>query len=69
MNKEAQNEIRENSLKESPLEKDKNISGFNPINEKNKNESSININNSSYQNSACKIFKNEMKAECANSFL
>ena len=69
MNKEAQNEIRENSLKESPLEKDKNISGFNPINEKNKNESSININNSSYQNSACKNFKNEMKAECANSFL
>ena len=59
MNKEIQKEINDNILKESQNGKDKNISNFYPLNEREQIDSRINSNILSLQNSAFKNFKNE----------
>ena len=59
MNREIQKEINDNILKESQNDKDKNISSFYPINEREQIDSRINSNILSLQNSAFKNFKNE----------
>ena len=59
MNKEIQKEINDNILKESQNVKDKNISNFYPLNEREQIDSRMNSNILSLQNSAFKNFKNE----------
>lgn len=59
MNREIQNEINDNILRESQNDKDKNISNFYPQSEREHIDSKFNSNNLSLQNSAFKTFKNE----------
>ena len=69
MNKETPLEANDNIFKEGQIEKDKNTSNFYPINERDPNDSRMNSNIMNLQNSACKIFKSEMKPESANAYL
>ena len=69
MIKEEQNNVNDNNIKESNIDKDKNNSTFLPLNEKEQNDSRINQNLINLQNSACKNFKNEMKPESANIYM
>jgi len=69
MNRENQNDINDNILKESQIEKDKNNSIFFPINDREQIDSRMNSNAMNLQNSACKNFKNDIKSESANVFM
>ena len=69
MIKEEQNDINDNIIKESNIDKDKNNSNFLPLNEKEQNGSRTNQNLINLQNSACKNFKNETKPESANIYM
>ena len=59
MNREIQKEINDNILKESQNDKDKNITSYYPLSEREQIDSRINSNILSLQNSAFKNFKNE----------
>ena len=65
MNKEE----NDNIIKDSKLDKDKNINSFVPLNEKEQNDSRMNQNLMNLQNSACKNLKNEIKPESANIYM
>ena len=65
MNKEE----NDNTIKDSKLDKDKNINSFVPLNEKEQNDSRMNQNLINLQNSACKNLKNEIKPESANIYM
>ncbi len=65
MNKEE----NDNIIKDSKLDKDKNINSFVPLNEKEQNDSRMNQNLINLQNSACKNLKNEIKPESANIYM
>ena len=69
MSKDKQNEANDNIIKEPQLEKDKNLSTFTPLNEKDQNDLRINQNLLNLQNSACKNLKNDVKSESANIYL
>jgi len=69
MNKEKQIDLIDNTIKESQIEKDKNLSSFLPLNEKEQNDSRLNQNLNNLQNSASKDLKNEIKAESANIYM
>lgn len=69
MNKESENENNRNTQKEYCEEKIKINSNYNPINEKEQQEPPIQSNITNLQNSACKYFKSEVRAERANFFL
>ncbi len=69
MSKENQNETNGNMTKEHQIEKDKNISTFTPLIDKDQNDSRINQNLLNLQNSACKNLKNDIKSESANIYM
>ncbi len=69
MNKEKQKEINDNIAKDTQTDKEKNLSSFMPLNEKEQNDSKTNQNLLTLQNSACKNLKNEAKSESANIFM
>lgn len=69
MNKEIQTELNENIIKEANIQKDENNTSFLPLNEKEKNDSNVNLNLKNLQNSACKNLKNDPKPESANIYL
>ena len=69
MSKDKQNEANDNIIKEPQLEKDKNLSTFTLLNEKDQNDLCINQNLLNLQNSACKNLKNDVKSESANIYV
>lgn len=69
MSKDKQNEANDNIIKEPQLEKDKNLSTFTLLNEKDQNDLHINQNLLNLQNSACKNLKNDVKSESANIYV
>ena len=64
-----QNETNGNMTKEPQIEKDKNLSTFTPLKDKDQNDSRINQNLLNWQNSACKNLKNDIKSESANIYM
>ena len=69
MSKDKQNEANDNIIKERQLEKDKNLSTFTPLNEKDQNDLRMSQNLLNLQNSACKNLKNDVKSESANIYV
>jgi len=69
MSKDKQNEANDNIIKEPQLEKDKNLSTFTPLNEKDQNDLRMSQNLLNLQNSACKNLKNDVKSESANIYV
>ena len=69
MKTENQNEIKDNNIKDSKIEKENHISSFTQLNEKEQNVSRTNQNLINLQNSACKNLKNDVKSESANNFM
>ena len=69
MSKDKQNEANDNIIKEPQLEKDKNLSTFTPLNEKDQNDLRMSQNLLNLQNSACKNLKNDIKSESANIYV
>jgi hypothetical protein len=69
MNNEGGKELNEKSLKENSTENLKNISFFNPINEKLQQEIHMHSQINSLPNSGINNFKSEIRVEPANLFL
>ena len=69
MIKEEQNDVNDNNIKESNIDKDRTNTTFLPLNEKEQNDERTNQNLINLQNSACKNFKNEIKPESANIYM
>lgn len=65
MNRDNQNEINDNNLKEPKIENEKNNSYFTQNNDKDGNDCRINQNLINLQNSENKNLKNDVKSESA----
>ena len=69
MNKEEPFECNEHTIKDNQVEKDRNISNFYPINERDPFDNRMNQNILNLQNSGCKFLKSEIKQESATAFV